>query len=135
MRLDDLAPGAILPGSSEPVRINEGLPATSARVTNTGPVPVHLTAHFHVFEANPALKFDRRRAFGMRPDVPVGGAVRIEPGQTVAVPLVPIGGRRVVRGFGGLVDGPLDQTGVDEALRRAIERGYIHEPEEDADAG
>jgi urease subunit beta len=135
MRLDDLAPGAILPGDDEPIRINEGLPATPVRVTNTGPVPVHLTAHFHVFEANPALRFDRRRAFGMRPDVPAGGAVRVEPGQTVAVPLVPIGGRRVVRGFGGLVDGPLDETDVEEVLRRAIERGYLHEPEEDADAG
>jgi ATP-binding cassette subfamily B protein len=84
MRLDDLPPGAILP-ASHPVEINAGLPVTWIRITNEDDVPVHLTAHFHVFEANPRLRFDRRKAFGMRPDVPSGGAIRIEPGQTVAI--------------------------------------------------
>ncbi len=129
MSLDDLAPGAILPGG-DAIEINPGLPRTTVRVTNTGVVPVHLTAHFHVFEANPRLRFDRRRAFGMRPDLPSGGAVRIPPGETVEVPLVPIGGRRVVRGFNGLVGGPLDAVDVDEALARAIARGFLHQPEE-----
>jgi urease beta subunit len=128
-------PGGILPGSDQPVCINDGQPRSVVRVTNTGPYPVHLTAHFHVFEANPALRFDRRRAFGMRPDVPSGGAIRVEAGKTVDVPLVPIGGRRVVRGFAGLVDGPLDEVDVDDALRRAISRGYQHEPEGSGDAG
>jgi urease beta subunit len=123
-------PGAIIPASNEPVTINAGLPVTTVQVTNTGRVPVHLTAHYHVFEANPQLRFDRRKAFGMRPDVPAGGAVRIEPGETVAVPLVPIGGNRIVRGFNGLVDGPLDETDVEDALHQAIERGYQHHPEE-----
>ena len=132
MRLDDLPPGAILPAPG-PVEINAGLPVTRVRITNDGDVPVHLTAHFHVFEANPRLRFDRRKAFGMRPDVPSGGAIRIEPGQTVEVPLVPIGGRRVVRGFHGLVDGPLDQADVDALLERMVARGFLHEPEEPAE--
>lgn len=132
MRLDDLPPGAILPAPG-PVEINAGLPVTRVRITNDGDVPVHLTAHFHVFEANPRLRFDRRKAFGMRPDVPSGGAIRIEPGQTVEVPLVPIGGQRVVRGFHGLIDGPLDQVDVDALLEHMVAQGFRHEPEGSAE--
>lgn len=127
---DTLPPGAIVPGDDEPITINAGLPVTTVRMTNTGAVPVHLTAHYHVFEANPKLRFDRRRAFGMRPDVPAGGAVRIEPGATVDVPLVPIGGRRIVRGFHGLVDGPLDEADLNALVRQMVRRGFLHEPEE-----
>jgi urease subunit beta len=126
MKLSDLPPGVIVP-DSEPVEINAGLPVTTLRVTNDGDYPVHLTAHFHVFEANPMLRFDRKRAFGQRPDVPSGGAVRFEPGETKTIRLVPIGGRRIVRGFAGLVDGPLDGADVDALLERAITRGYRHE--------
>jgi urease beta subunit len=128
MKLSDLPPGAIV-ARTEPVVINAGLPVTTLRVTNDGAYPVHLTAHFHVFEANPMLRFDRKRAFGLRPDVSAGGAVRFEPGETKTIQLVPIGGRRVVRGFAGLVDGPLDGADVDALLERAIALGYRHEAE------
>jgi urease beta subunit len=128
MKLSDLPPGAIV-ARTEPVEINAGLPVTTLRVTNDGAYPVHLTAHFHVVEANPMLRFDRKRAFGLRPDVPAGGAVRFEPGETKTIQLVPIGGRRVVRGFAGLVDGPLDGADVDALLERAIALGYRHEAE------
>lgn len=126
----DLPPGAIIPASEEPIEINAGLPRNVVMMTNTGNVPVHLTAHYHVFEANPDLQFDRRKGFGMRPDVPAGGAVRLEPGETVEVPLVPIGGNRIVRGFHGLVDGPLDEVDLDAALQQAIDRGFLHVSEE-----
>lgn len=121
-----MIPGEIIP-RDEPVEINAGLPVTRVSVTNTGPAPVHITAHFHVFEANPRLKFDRLKAYGMRLDTHAKGAVRFEPGETKVIALVPIGGRRVVRGFNGAVDGPLDETGADEALQRLIERGFLHE--------
>jgi urease beta subunit len=130
MKLEDLRPGALIPANDEPITINAGLEQTSIQVTNTSEVPVHLTAHYHVFEANPKLRFDRRKAFGMRPDLPVGGAVRIEAGSTVEVPLVPIGGRRIVRGFWGLVDGPLDDVDVDATLERMAEMGFLHQPDE-----
>lgn len=120
-----MIPGEILP-TGEPVVINADLPRTSVAITNTGMVPVHLTAHYHVFEANPRLLFDRRQAWGMRPDVPATGAIRLEPGATIDVPLVPIGGARIVRGFNGAVDGPLDTADLELALRRLIERGYVH---------
>jgi len=120
-----IIPGQILPADT-PVEINAGLPATSVSMTNTGDVPVHLTAHFHVFEANPRLEFDRRRAWGMRLDVPANGSVRIEPGATLDVALVPIGGARIIHGFNGAVNGPLDEASVDEALTRLIARGFKH---------
>jgi urease beta subunit len=121
-----MIPGQIIP-AAEPVEINAGLPVTTIRVTNTGDVPVHLTAHFHVFEANPRLRFDRRRAYGMRLDVPANGSVRVEPGATRQIALVPISGDRIVRGFNGAVDGPLDIIDVEAALNRLIERGFLHE--------
>jgi urease subunit beta len=120
-------PGEILPHDA-PVVINRDLPNTSLPVTNTGDVPVHLTAHFHVFEANPRLRFDRRRAWGMRLDVAADESVRIEPGMTVSVSVVPIGGARIVRGFNRAVDGPLDEHDVDGALHRLIGRGFLNEP-------
>lgn len=130
MRYDELPPGAIIPANEEPVIVNAGLTQTSVQITNTGDVPVHITAHYHVFEANPKLRFDRRKGFGMRPDVPAGGAVRIEPGETVDVPIVPIGGNQIVRGFHGLVDGPLDNVDPGAAVQLAIDRGFLHKPEE-----
>ncbi len=120
-------PGGIVSGDGE-IEVNAGCPVVTIPIRNRGRVPVHLTAHFHVFEANPDLCFDRRKAFGMRPDVPVGWALSIEPGQTVEVPLVPIGGRRVIRGFHGIVDGALDEADVDQLLRLLVARGFCHEP-------
>jgi urease beta subunit len=130
MNYDDLPPGVILPANDEPIELNAGLQRETISVVNTGDVPVHLTAHYHVFEANPKLRFDRRRAFGMRPDVPAGGAIRIEPGEKADIPLVPIGGDRIVRGFHGLINGPLDAVDLETTLQNAIERGFLHEPEE-----
>ena len=81
-------------------------------VTNTAAVPISVTSHFHFFEANPRLRFDRAAAYGRHLAVTAGAAVRFEPGGTRRVALVPIGGRRVVIGFAGLVDGPLDEPGA-----------------------
>jgi urease subunit gamma/beta len=94
-------------------------------VTNTAAVPISVTSHFHFFEANPRLRFDRAAAYGMHLAVSAGAAVRFEPGGTRQVGLVPIGGRRVVIGFAGLVDGPLDAPGARErALEKARACGY-----------
>jgi urease subunit gamma/beta len=95
------------------------------QLANTSDVPIALTSHFHVFEVNRRLRFDRRAAWGMRLAVAAGVKVVIEPGQTREVRLVPFGGLRVVRGHGGLVDGPLDAPGaLEAALALARERGY-----------
>ncbi|MGW4027726.1 urease subunit gamma [Streptomyces sp. NPDC004838] len=120
--LGTAAPGAVLPGPADPV------PAPVARLTvrNTAPVPVSVTSHFHFFEANPRLDFDRSAAYGMRLSVPAGSSVRFDPGSECEVGLVPIGGDRIAIGFAGLVDGPLDAPGAkEEALRNAAACGYL----------
>lgn len=120
--LRDEAPGAVVPGPAAP----EPLPATRLTVRNTATVPVSVTSHFHFFEANPRLDFDRGAAYGMRLCVPAGSSVRFGPGESVDVGLLPIGGDRIAIGFAGLVDGPLDAPGArEEALRRAAACGYL----------
>ncbi|HUG14613.1 MAG TPA: urease subunit beta [Thermomicrobiales bacterium] len=123
-----MIPGEIIP-RDEPRVINDGLPQTKLSIANTGDVPTHLSAHFHIFEANPRLRFDRARAWGMRLDVATDESVRIEPGATVVVSLVPIGGARIVRGFNGAVAGPLDEIDPAAALCGLVARGFLHEHE------
>ncbi|WP_371640154.1 urease subunit gamma [Streptomyces virginiae] len=120
---DDSAPGAVLPASD---RVAAPDPAVILTVRNTAAVPVSVTSHFHFFEANPRLDFDRAAAYGMRLCVPAGSSVRFDPHGEGEVGLVPIGGDRIAIGFAGLVDGPLDAPGAkDEALRRAAACGYL----------
>ncbi|MFI2778928.1 urease subunit gamma [Streptomyces sp. ALB3] len=120
--LGDDAPGALLPGP--PTAAPE--PSVRLTVRNTATVPVSVTSHFHFFEANPRLRFDRAAAYGMRLGVPAGSSLRFGPGETAEAPLVPIGGDRIAIGFAGLVDGPLDAPGAkEEALRRAAACGYL----------
>jgi urease subunit gamma/beta len=119
--LGDDAPGAVLTGPPVPERA----PSVTVDVHNTATVPVSVTSHFHFFEANPRLDFDRAAAYGMRLNVPAGSSVRFGPGETGEAGLVPIGGARVAIGFAGLVDGPLDAPGArDAALAVAREKGY-----------
>jgi urease subunit gamma/beta len=122
---DDDAPGAVLLGP-EPLA---GWPvAVTVSVTNTSTVPISVTSHFHFFEANPRLRFDRAQAYGTRLAIPAGSSVRFGPGERKSVQLTPIGGDRVAIGFAGLVNGPLDAPGAkEEALRRAVACGYQHE--------
>ncbi|GAA4818978.1 urease subunit gamma [Streptomyces ziwulingensis] len=107
----------------------EPVPALRLPVANTAAVPVSVTSHFHFFEANPRLDFDRAAAYGMRLAVPAGSSVRFGPGESAEVGLVPLGGDRIAIGFAGLVDGPLDAPGArEEALRRAAACGYLGVP-------
>jgi urease subunit gamma/beta len=117
------APPSLDAETALPEWLDGGAPLT---ITNEGDVPVALTSHFHVFEANRRLRFDRRSAWGMRPAVPAGVKIVLEPGETRQIRLLPFGGDRIVRGHGGLVDGPLDAPGaLDTALALARDRGYL----------
>ncbi|MEM9155716.1 MAG: urease subunit beta [Cyanobacteria bacterium J06642_2] len=102
-----MIPGEILaaPGSIE---LNAGRETTTLMVANTGDRPIQVGSHFHFFEVNAALEFDRDRARGQRLDIPAGTAVRFEPGDEKTVTLVPFVGERQVYGLNGLVNGPLD---------------------------
>lgn len=128
--MSEFVPGELLP-ADEPVRINEGRPTATVTVENTGDRPAQVGSHFHFFEVNPGLEFDRESAYGMRLDIPAGTAVRFEPGCEREVDLVEIGGNRVVHGMGGLVGGELDDEDVEaRAIERAREQGYIAEADE-----
>jgi urease subunit beta len=87
--------------------LNEGRKMVTLTVANSGDRPVQVGSHYHFFETNPALKFDRKKARGMRLNIAAGTAVRFEPGQTRAVTLVALAGKRTVYGFRGDVMGKL----------------------------
>ena len=112
-------PGAIFFGDGDVV-LHVGRPVTELTVVNTGDRAVQVGSHFHFFEVNRALRFERRRAFGMRLDIPSGTSVRFEAGQTHHVSLVPFGGAQRVIGFNGLADG----DGAEAAKARARKRGF-----------
>jgi len=81
------------------IELNAGRKTVSMSVTNSGDRPIQVGSHYHFFETNPALKFDRKRARGMRLDIAAGTAVRFEPGQTRGVTLVALAGKRTIYGF------------------------------------
>ena len=89
------------------IELNAGRKTVTLSVTNTGDRPIQVGSHYHFFETNPALKFDRKKARGMRLDIAAGTAVRFEPGQTRDVTLVPFRGARKVYGFRQAVMGDL----------------------------
>ena len=112
-----------------PIEINAGRPRVKLTVRNTGDRPVQVASHFHFFEVNRALEFDRELAFGHRLDIPAGTAVRFEPGDQREITLVPFGGKRRVHGFNNLVDGwaPVDggyRPQTVRAVRLATEYGF-----------
>jgi urease beta subunit len=114
----------VIPGEifyhDEPVTANAGRPTLTLQVTNCGDRPIQVGSHFHFFEVNPALDFDRRQAYGMRLDIPAGTAVRFEPGMRKTVTLVALAGRRRVFGLNQLVEGNLDDPLVLQAAQTRL---------------
>ncbi|MBS2535967.1 urease subunit beta [Catenulispora sp. NF23] len=109
----------------EPVEINAGRRKASLTVHNTGDRAVQVGSHYHFFEANRALDFDRDQAFGMHLDLPAGTAVRFEPGDTKEVALTEYSGHKRLVGFSGLTDGGVNSTDTrGKAFRNAVERGF-----------
>jgi urease subunit beta len=107
-----------------PIALNAGRPRRTVVVSNSGDRAIQVGSHFHFFEANRALRFDRRAALGMRLDIPAGTAVRFEPGDTREVSLVALGGTRRGVGFNGLVNGSVTAN-TEAALERARLRGFL----------
>ena len=102
-----MIPGELIAADGE-IELNAGRATVTVTVANTGDRPVQVGSHYHFFETNPALDFDRDKTRGFRLNIPAGTAVRFEPGQTREVELVAFAGQRMVYGFNGLVMGPLD---------------------------
>lgn len=102
-----MIPGEIITQEGD-IELNAGRPTVQLQVANTGDRPIQVGSHFHFYEVNEALHFDREQAKGMRLDIPAGTAVRFEPGDERNVTLVPFTGRRAVYGFNGRINGRLD---------------------------
>jgi urease beta subunit len=110
--------------AESPVIANEGRREIELEIANTGDRPIQVGSHFHFFEVNRALRFDRAAAFGMRLNIPAGTAVRFEPGDSKTVLLVEIGGSATIHGLNGLTNGPANASTKAEALKRAKEQGF-----------
>ncbi|MCY7406721.1 MAG: urease subunit beta [Alkalinema sp. CAN_BIN05] len=102
-----MIPGELLPKEGT-IELNAGRPVTELNVANTGDRPIQVGSHFHFFEVNEALRFDRAAARGQRLDIPAGTAVRFEPGDEKIIKLIPLAGERRVYGFNAKVEGALD---------------------------
>lgn len=101
-----MIPGEVIPKPGS-IEINAGATQIMLEVANTGDRPIQVGSHYHFYETNAGLRFDREKARGMRLDIAAGTAVRFEPGQTREVRLIPIGGDRRIYGFRQMVMGPL----------------------------
>lgn len=107
------------------VKLNEGAESIELTVSNTGDRPIQTGSHFHFFEVNKALEFDRKAAYGMRLDIPAGTAVRFEPGEKKTIRLIPIGGDRIGYGLNGLVNGKMDDENIKQAaFEKAKKLGF-----------
>lgn len=122
--------------TDEDIEINAGRETVTLTVANTGDRGIQIGSHFHFFEVNRALLFEREKAYGMHLDIPAGTGVRIEPGDTREVTLTAFAGSRYVVGFNNLVDGGLDarETRVD-ALERMRRRQFQEGTPQPRDAG
>ena len=113
-----MTPGEYLLEAGE-ITANAGRPTVQVRVAHTGDRPIQIGSHFHFFEVNRALRFDREAAYGMRLNIAAGTAVRFEPGEEKDVELTSLAGKRRMFGHNGLVNGALDDPAVRQA---ALER-------------
>jgi urease beta subunit len=123
VRGQGMVPGEYVLGDGD-IQANAGRRTVQLTVANTGDRPVQVGSHFHFFEANKALRFERSRAFGMRLNIPAGTAVRFEPGDLKEVALVELAGAQHVYGLNALTDGPTAPERREGSLRRAADAQF-----------
>ncbi|KAI5580540.1 hypothetical protein BDE02_08G161000 [Populus trichocarpa] len=131
---DNEIPGAIIFGDGN-VIINSGRKAVTLKVINTGDRPIQVGSHYHFIETNRSLLFDRRKAHGMRLNIPAGTAIRFEPGESKSVVLVSIGGKQVIKGGNGIIDGPVDHENWTNIMGNIRRREFGNREEENASEG
>ena len=119
-----MIPGEYLLGEGD-IIANAGRRTLELTVANTGDRPIQVGSHFHFFETNRALRFDRRSAFGMRLDIPSGTAVRFEPGEAQVVSLTSYGGERLVIGQNDVTNAPTDTTPSEELMTSMHALGFL----------
>ena len=118
--------GEIMPAARDIV-LNEGRKTVTLTVVNTGDRPVQVGSHFHFFEVNKLLKFDRRQAYGYRLDIPSGTSVRFEPGMEKTVGLVEFGGRKRIFGLNDLTCAQTGEATLEASLEKARKKGMLEE--------
>jgi len=109
--------------SDEPITANVGKSILSISVRNTGDRPIQVGSHTHFFEVNKSLEFPRKQSYGFRLNIPAGTSARFEPGETKEIQITEFGGKKVVFGFSGLVNGNLKEK-QEEAFKKASEKGF-----------
>ena len=119
-----MVPGEMTPGREE-IIINEGRNTYTLKVTNTGDRAIQVGSHFHFFEVNKALKFDRDKAYGTHLDIASGTSVRFEPGEEKEVDLVMVGGTERIFGFNGLTEAQINEDTLLPSLENAKLRKFI----------
>jgi len=132
---DGEVPGEVLIEDGEGIELNKGRRLVELQVTNTGDRPIQVGSHYHFIETNPALVFDRAKAYGCRLNVPSGSSIRFEPGDSKAVTLVEIAGNRRVVSGNRLVDGVASPERLPEVMERVVARGFGHQESGEAVAG
>jgi len=115
-------PGEVMPSDGPPIQLNTARRRVEMMVRNTGDRAVQVGSHYHFFEVNRALDFDRRQTLGMRLDIPAGTAIRFEPGAEQEVALVELAGTRRVVGFSNLVGGSVDARSTTRAALEAADQ-------------
>ena len=120
-----MIPGEIF-YKEEDLILNEGKDVKEIEVTNIGDRAIQIGSHYHFFEVNRNLKFDRKEGFGYRLNIPAGNAVRFEPGQTHRVELVELGGNSRVIGFNSLTNGTTKNMRLEEVMQKIEDKGYAN---------
>ncbi|KIW11369.1 urease [Exophiala spinifera] len=126
---DEKMPGAVIPVKEGRIVLSEGRKRIKLKVTSKGDRPIQIGSHYHFIETNPALDFDRARAYGYHLDIPAGTSVRFEPGDTKTVTLVEISGNKVIHGGNNLATGAVDLSRVDDIITKLQAAGFAHTPE------
>ena len=118
-----MIPGEIIAGPAS-VQINEGLAVKTIKVLNKGDRPIQVGSHFHFFEVNKFLSFDRQQAYGYRPDIPSGCAIRFEANEEKEIQLVEIAGKRRIRGLNNLTDAQINANTLKRSLEKAALKNF-----------
>lgn len=119
-----MIPGEVIVKDDD-IILNQNKRTIVIQVSNEGDRAVQVGSHFHFFEVNKLLKFDREKAFGMRLDIPAGTAIRFEPGETKQVTLVEVGGNKVIIGFNNLTNARINKDNLMKSLEKAKERKFV----------
>lgn len=119
-----MVPGEIIPSRKE-ITVNEGKNSITLKVENSGDRAIQVGSHYHFFEVNKSLQFDREKAYGMHLDIASGTSVRFEPGEEKEVNLVAFGGTKRIFGFNALTEAQINDTTINKSLENAKIKGFI----------